>query len=148
LLNYFEGTDSSLWSYIDFLKLNRTLIINSPPFKDQWNTLDGTWNRRFIQAGKELLDLTLGEAFESKVNLERAKSNLCSFWQEVIIERLRHQVQATYDKETLLTFDESGKFFGKQLRLPYNEEATSSDDKRAFDSTLDSDLISPVRAKK
>ncbi|CAG8699543.1 15347_t:CDS:2, partial [Racocetra fulgida] len=91
----------------------------------QWNTLDGTWNKRFIQAGKELLDLTLGEAFESKL-----------------------QVQITYEKETLLTFDESGKFFGRQLRLPYNKEATSSDDKRAFDSTLDSDLISPVGAKK
>ncbi|CAG8783932.1 18743_t:CDS:2, partial [Gigaspora margarita] len=148
LLNYLEETDPSLWSYVDFLKLNRTLIINSPPFKDQWNTLDGTWNKRFIQAGKELLDLTLGEAFESKVNLERAKSNLYSFWQEVITERLRLQVQITYEKETLLTFDESGKFFGRQLRLPYNKEATSSDDKRAFDSTLDSDLISPVGAKK
>ncbi|CAG8728820.1 21744_t:CDS:10 [Racocetra persica] len=143
-----HGTDPSLWSYVDFLKLNRTLIINSPPFKDQWNTLDGTWNKRFIQAGKELLDLTLGEAFESKVNLERAKSNLYSFWQEVITERLRLQVQITYEKETLLTFDESGKFFGRQLRLPYNKEATSSDDKRVFDSTLDSDLISPVGAKK
>lgn len=67
LLNYLEETDPNLWSYVDFLKLNRTLIINSPPFKDQWYTLDGTWNRRFVQAGKELLDLTSGETFESKV---------------------------------------------------------------------------------
>jgi len=62
-----EETDPSLWSYVDFLEVNRTLIINSPPFRDQWNTLDGTWNKRFVQAGKELLGLTLGEAFESKV---------------------------------------------------------------------------------
>ncbi|CAG8837749.1 11089_t:CDS:10, partial [Gigaspora margarita] len=115
---------------------------------DQWYTLDGTWNKRFVQAGKELLDLTSGETFESKVDLERDKSNLYSFWQEVITERLRHQVQITYEKETLLALDESGKFFGKQLRLPYNKEATSSDDKRAFDSTLNSDSISHVGAKK
>lgn len=82
------------------------------------------------------------------MNLERDKSNLYSFWQEVITERLRHQVQITYEKETLLALDESGKFFGKQLRLPYNKEATSSDDKRAFDSTLNSDSISHVGAKK
>ncbi|CAG8597614.1 13782_t:CDS:2 [Acaulospora morrowiae] len=47
--------------------VNRTLIINSPPFRDQWNTFDSTWNKRFVQAGKELLDVTLGEAFERKV---------------------------------------------------------------------------------
>ncbi|CAG8517918.1 14365_t:CDS:2 [Cetraspora pellucida] len=130
-------TDPSLWSYVDFLEVNHTLIINSPPFKDQWNTLDG----------KELLDVTLREAFERKVNLERAKSNLYSFWQKVITERLRNQVQITYEKETLLTFDESGKFFGKKLRLPYHKEATSSDCKR-FHSTLDSDSTSPVETKK
>ncbi|CAG8746516.1 4504_t:CDS:2, partial [Ambispora leptoticha] len=118
LLNYLEETDPSLWSYVDFLEVNRTLIINS-----------------------EISGIL------SMVNLERAKSNLYSFWQEVITERLRHQVQITYEKETLLTFDESGKFFGKQLRLPYNKEATSSGCK-LFHSTLDSDSTSPVETKK
>ncbi|CAI2187299.1 5228_t:CDS:2, partial [Funneliformis geosporum] len=58
--------------------------------------------------------------------------NLSSYWQEVLIKSLQ---------ETLHMFDESGKFYGKQLRLPYQEDATSSGDIR--DNTLDSDLIPP-----
>ncbi|CAG8661214.1 6334_t:CDS:10, partial [Ambispora gerdemannii] len=86
------------------------------------------------------------------MNLERTKSDLDSFWQEVIIERLQRKVQSTYDKETLLTFDESGKHYGEQLRIPYKkeegkEEETSSGCKRS-NSTLDSDSTSPVETKK
>ncbi|CAI2188284.1 7999_t:CDS:2, partial [Funneliformis geosporum] len=47
---------------------------------------------------------------------------------------------------TLHMLDESDKFYGKQLRLPYQEDATSSGDIR--DNTLDSDLIPPERTKK
>ncbi|CAG8720718.1 16169_t:CDS:10, partial [Dentiscutata erythropus] len=147
-LNYYKNEKNIEIKQTERARKIYELFIKIGVDKMQQNTLDDIWNKQFIQAGKELLDLTLREAFESKVNLEHAKSNLYSFWQEVITERLQLQVQITYEKETLLTFDESDKFFGRQLRLPYNKEATSSDDKRAFNSTLDSDLIFPVGAKK
>ncbi|CAG8614464.1 1115_t:CDS:2, partial [Funneliformis caledonium] len=53
------------------------------------------------------------------VILKHTKFNLCSFWQEVIIERLQRKIQSNYDMETLYIYDELSKFYGKQFRLPY-----------------------------
>ncbi|CAG8717551.1 10948_t:CDS:1, partial [Funneliformis mosseae] len=56
-----------------------------------------------------------------------------------------------YDKKTLLTFDESGKFYGSQLYSPYKDQNINSTylcDKYALDATFNSNLISLKRAKK
>ncbi|CAG8501792.1 11713_t:CDS:10 [Paraglomus brasilianum] len=128
--DYLEERDPSLWSYIDFLTLNRTLIVQALPHLDNQKGLDGAWTKRFLLAVEEM-------SSESADDIRRKK---------VIIERLQSETQSIYDKETLQTFGAAGKFYGKRLRLPYKEDATSSGDKR--DSTLDSDLIPPARAKK
>ncbi|RUS22604.1 hypothetical protein BC938DRAFT_475225 [Jimgerdemannia flammicorona] len=46
------------WSYSEFLKLHRDVIVSSPPFSDEWNGLDGTWARRFLTKAKDLNPLT------------------------------------------------------------------------------------------
>ncbi|CAG8655213.1 16428_t:CDS:10 [Funneliformis caledonium] len=78
--------------------------------------------KRFLQEAKEL----------------DSDSNSIIEKQNVIIERLQLQVQSTYNKETLLTFDESNQ----------NTNSTYLCDKHAFDVTFDSNLISLERAKK
>ncbi|CAG8829450.1 5421_t:CDS:2, partial [Dentiscutata erythropus] len=60
---------------------------------------------------------------------------------------LQCEVRRTYDKEILLTFDVSGKYYGKQLRKPYEEEEVSSGDKRSSE-VLKPDSISSVQTKK
>ncbi|CAG8642058.1 2847_t:CDS:2, partial [Ambispora leptoticha] len=185
LMDYLNERDPSLWSYVDFLTTNRTVIVNSLPHLVDHKGLDGAWTKRFILSIKGLSSDLVGDMERKKfsdpsdgvrqlldryylrlehqkfsgptianrpMNLERTKSDLDSFWQEVIIERLQRKVQSTYDKETLLTFDESGKHYGEQLRIPYKkeegkEEETSSGCKRS-NSTLDSDSTSPVETKK
>ncbi|CAG8568562.1 10438_t:CDS:10 [Funneliformis mosseae] len=90
--------------------------------------LDGAWTKQFLLAVKEISPESADD-MKRKVILEHTKSNLCSFWQEVIIERLQRKIQNNYDMETLYTYDESSKFYGKQFRLPYTDqtiEATSS----------------------
>ncbi|CAG8713816.1 10989_t:CDS:2, partial [Funneliformis caledonium] len=128
LVDYLNERDPSTWSYIDFLTLNRTAIVNLLPHLDKQEGLDGAWTKRFLLAVKEISPESADDV-EGKVILEHTKSNLCSFWQEVIIERLQRKIQSNYDMETLYTYDESSKFYGKQFRLPYTGqtiEATSS----------------------
>jgi hypothetical protein len=40
-------------SYIEFLNLNRDVVLLSQPFSDKWNVLDLTWARRFLKEAKE-----------------------------------------------------------------------------------------------
>ncbi|CAG8444428.1 382_t:CDS:2 [Ambispora gerdemannii] len=46
--------ESNFWSYMEFLTLNRTIIIELPPFTENWTGLNGTWFKRFVQASEEL----------------------------------------------------------------------------------------------
>ncbi|RIA79723.1 hypothetical protein C1645_47910 [Glomus cerebriforme] len=54
LLDYLEESDPSLWSYIDFLTLNRALIVKSLPHLDDQKGLDGAWTNRFLLAVEEM----------------------------------------------------------------------------------------------
>ncbi|RUP06799.1 hypothetical protein BC936DRAFT_140215 [Jimgerdemannia flammicorona] len=56
LVSYLKN--HSAWSYSEFLKLHRDVIVSSPPFSDEWNGLDGTWARRFLTKAKDLSPLT------------------------------------------------------------------------------------------
>ncbi|KAG9306035.1 hypothetical protein G9A89_020230 [Geosiphon pyriformis] len=46
-----EHTD---WSYTEFLKLHRDIIIESPPFYDDWTLLDSIWFRRFNRVAQNI----------------------------------------------------------------------------------------------
>ncbi|RUP26249.1 hypothetical protein BC936DRAFT_138788 [Jimgerdemannia flammicorona] len=56
LVSYLKNHNT--WSYSEFLKLHRDVIVSSPPFSDEWNGLDGTWARRFLNKAKDLSPLT------------------------------------------------------------------------------------------
>src|SRR5438045_87202 len=45
-----DPNNPNMWSYVDFLILNRATIINLP----KWTSPEGTWTRRFLQEAKEL----------------------------------------------------------------------------------------------
>ncbi|CAG8601944.1 9532_t:CDS:2 [Acaulospora morrowiae] len=54
LITYLKGRESNFWSYMEFLTLNRTIIIDLPPFTNNWTELNDTWFKRFVQASEEL----------------------------------------------------------------------------------------------
>ncbi|KAG9293282.1 hypothetical protein G9A89_007528 [Geosiphon pyriformis] len=55
-----EHTD---WSYTEFLKLHREIIVESPPFYDDWTLLDSTWFRRFNRVAQKISP----DCYENKV---------------------------------------------------------------------------------
>ncbi|RUS32612.1 hypothetical protein BC938DRAFT_474903 [Jimgerdemannia flammicorona] len=52
LVSYLK--EHKVWSYIEFLKHHRDVVISSTPVSDDWAVLDGAWFRRFKGAAKEL----------------------------------------------------------------------------------------------
>ncbi|CAI2187027.1 668_t:CDS:2, partial [Funneliformis geosporum] len=122
-----------------FYNFKPTIIANSLQYMDNQKGLDQTIPAIVLPA-LGLSVIFMSHYCEPLCSFQFGGSgayelNLSSYWQEVLIKT------SSYDKETLHMFDESGKFYGKQLRLPYQEDATSSGDIR--DNTLDSDLIPP-----
>ncbi|RUS12694.1 hypothetical protein BC937DRAFT_87234 [Endogone sp. FLAS-F59071] len=52
VINYFTKTPKN-WSYLDFLKSNRSEILVLPPFTTDWTGLNGAWQGRFSSKAKE-----------------------------------------------------------------------------------------------
>ncbi|CAI2185338.1 8260_t:CDS:2 [Funneliformis geosporum] len=56
LLSYLNEREYVNWSYYEFLTLNRDVIILSTPLNTDWNGLDGTWHRRFLNNAEMMLE--------------------------------------------------------------------------------------------
>ncbi|RGB27922.1 hypothetical protein C1646_768466 [Rhizophagus diaphanus] len=85
------------WSYHGFLKLNKNTIIASLTqltTNTKWQqSFDITWNKRFLNKVKQLLDSNTFVELKKKVNTEHSqrKKELQIFWQEVIKEYEKNQ---------------------------------------------------------
>ncbi|KAG9300989.1 hypothetical protein G9A89_018941 [Geosiphon pyriformis] len=125
LVAYLKGLNINNWSYVDFLTKNRTSIVNSTPFTHKRNTLDGTWNRRFLQEAKEL-DPTSYEALKEKVDLERSKSLpfLRAFFEGVIDEQIMSDLERTFDNNGCQLLKKSGNFHTRRLLSRYDKRAS------------------------
>ncbi|KAG9305058.1 hypothetical protein G9A89_007461, partial [Geosiphon pyriformis] len=53
IINYFTKTPPKNWSYLEFLKSNRSEILVLPPFAADWTGLNGAWQGRFSTKAKE-----------------------------------------------------------------------------------------------
>ena len=60
-MDYLNERDPSLWSYVDFLTTNRTVIVNSLPHLVDHKGLDGAWTKRFILSIKDLSSDLVGD---------------------------------------------------------------------------------------
>jgi hypothetical protein len=75
LVSYLNGFKSRNLSYHGFLKINRNTIIASsltqltdfPLTSAKWQILDITWNNRFLEKAKELLDSNTFDELRKKV---------------------------------------------------------------------------------
>ncbi|CAI2199294.1 249_t:CDS:2, partial [Funneliformis geosporum] len=122
-----EHRDKFHRSYIDFLTLNRQLL----------RIYYSIWTKSADDGKKKKVSgPTIANRF---ADLEHTNSICLPIGKKC-------SLKGYSVKLTLHMFDESDKFYGKQLRLPYQEDATSSGDIR--DNILDSDLIPPERTKK
>ncbi|CAG8657779.1 849_t:CDS:2, partial [Paraglomus occultum] len=72
VLKYFETHDRKTWNYEHFLNELKEVIINSPPYTEDWGGLDGIWYSRYIYHAKD------------KDNKRR---KMKSFFQDIILER-------------------------------------------------------------
>ncbi|CAB4380152.1 unnamed protein product [Rhizophagus irregularis] len=101
LVSYLNEFKSRNLSYHGFLKINRNTIIASsltqltdfPLTSSKWQILDITWNNRFLEKAKELLDSNTFVELRKKANTEHSqrKKDLQIFWQEVIKECEKNQ---------------------------------------------------------
>ncbi|RUS27590.1 hypothetical protein BC938DRAFT_483030 [Jimgerdemannia flammicorona] len=53
VIAYFRDVDSVDCTYAKFLHALRDVILESPPFTEDWSGLDGTWYRRYARLAKE-----------------------------------------------------------------------------------------------
>ncbi|CAG8810678.1 44391_t:CDS:2, partial [Gigaspora margarita] len=98
LITYLKGRESNFWSYMEFLTLNRTIVIESPPFTNNWTGLNGTWFKRFAQASEELGSVSTAVVEEKDVRL---------YWEDVIDER---------KKATLDIYQVVGENVGEEIQ--------------------------------
>ncbi|CAG8719857.1 3447_t:CDS:2, partial [Funneliformis mosseae] len=133
-------------SYADFLTLNRAILIDLPPYKSKWNTLNSTWTRRFMQEVKELSEdtvkeITVSSLYMSQVmvgkllaslymHLEHQDSScflpfatrhpvpekIKDYWEKIILERKERSVKRTHLSGSLDLLDDAGKHNIQKLR--------------------------------
>ncbi|UZO16285.1 uncharacterized protein OCT59_007674 [Rhizophagus irregularis] len=118
LISYLN--ESRNFSYHGFLKHNRNTIIasltqltnsslttNVSLTSEKWKNFNITWNNRFLDNAKELLDSHTFAELKKKVNTEysQRKKDLKIFWQEIIKEydKKSHKIIKEYEKENTFT---------------------------------------------
>ncbi|CAB4389830.1 unnamed protein product [Rhizophagus irregularis] len=109
------------WSYHGFLILNKNTIIasltqlttNTLLIPTKWQqSFNITWNKRFLNEAKQLLDSNTFDELKKKVNTEHSqrKKELQIFWQEVIKEYKKNQkIIKECEKENTFTTSLSKK---------------------------------------
>ncbi|CAG8785021.1 12007_t:CDS:2, partial [Dentiscutata erythropus] len=108
LITYLKGRESNFWSYMEFLTLNRTIIIESPPFTNNWTGLNGTWFKRFVQASEELGPVSTA-VVEEKVDVRL-------YWEDVIDERKKNRVKRTFRSKALDIYQVVGENVGEEIQ--------------------------------
>ncbi|PKY53241.1 hypothetical protein RhiirA4_471341 [Rhizophagus irregularis] len=82
LVAYLESRTN--WSYRGFLEQNHNIMVASSHSNSNWNDLDISWSRRFLTEAQKL-----GQGFaelEQKVESERNRNGLQSYWEGIINE--------------------------------------------------------------
>ncbi|CAB5199813.1 unnamed protein product [Rhizophagus irregularis] len=82
LVAYLESRTN--WSYRGFLEQNHNIMVASSHSNSNWNDLDISWSRRFLTEAQKL-----GQGFaelEKKVESERNRNGLQSYWEGIINE--------------------------------------------------------------
>ncbi|CAG8628821.1 2134_t:CDS:2 [Dentiscutata erythropus] len=138
LLSYLNEREHVDWSYYEFLILNRDVIISSPLNIEDWNGLDGTWTRRFLKNAETMLESKDFETLkvkptpdsgvsvnvlaqvmvvaplvsqrpDSRVDSERSKHGIKTYWENVIHEQKKLNVKRTHILGSLDLLDKAGK---------------------------------------
>ncbi|GBC01773.1 hypothetical protein RclHR1_04320014 [Rhizophagus clarus] len=91
LITYINKHEAWSWSYHGFFELCRNVIINSPPFLDNWDQINGIWSNRFLKAVKHY-DQNISVDMEKKTTIENSEQRLKSYWKEVINEQRKNSI--------------------------------------------------------
>ncbi|CAG8625511.1 11215_t:CDS:10 [Funneliformis mosseae] len=123
--DYFKIVNDEQCTYYNFLKKFQYVILNAPPYTDDWTGIDGVWYRRYSEyakkAGKQASWVD-GPSDECK----HPHAPMKSFFEEIIMERKKRTVQRNYISSSIYVLDKSREIGEQQLILDLYEAAPSN----------------------
>ncbi|CAG8734197.1 11487_t:CDS:2, partial [Funneliformis caledonium] len=123
--DYFKIVNDEQCTYYNFLKKFQYVILDAPPYTDDWTGIDGVWYRRYSEyakkAGKQAswVDGPSDECIHPHAPMK-------SFFEEIIMERKKRTVQRNYISSSIYVLDKSREIGEQQLILDLSEAAPSN----------------------
>nr|CAG8667726.1 4465_t:CDS:2 [Entrophospora candida] len=121
--DYFKIVDNEQCTYYNFLKKFQHVILDSPPYTDDWTGIDGAWYRRYSEHAKKA----------GKQGCPRTPMK--SFFEEIVMERKKRTVQRNYISSSIDVLDKSREVGAHQIIVDLSE-AVSSNRKRSHEDEV------------
>ncbi|CAG8526648.1 10213_t:CDS:10 [Paraglomus occultum] len=111
VIAYFRDVDNTTGTYSDFLVKLRDVILQAPPYTEDWYGLDGIWYERYLKEAK------------SADKQQHPHIPMKSFFEDIIFERKKRTTQRHYVMSSVNVLDEARR---------HGVEAIISDMSEAF----------------
>ncbi|CAI2189770.1 9995_t:CDS:2, partial [Funneliformis geosporum] len=122
--DYFKIIDNEECTYDNFLKKFRHVILDSPPYTEDWTGIDGIWYRKYSELAKKA----------GKQEYPHTQTKY--FFEEIIMERNKRTVQRNYINSSIDILDKSREIVVNQLIVDLSE-AVPSNEKRPHEDEME-----------